>query len=255
MTSLFPSHVALDTCSCWPPRPATVFLLSEPSSMYIALTVASPCTRSIVSILASCFAVNSWPKPAPPPPPRPPPRPPPPPPAGAPAGGAAGADAGSMTHLPEKSGLAWACIPTDVASTKAAAVTNPVTRMALPLSMLWMGGESRPLLLPADCNSLERGNRAIGDFLHSFNKSHPDGRTVPCGRRDRLAEASPVVRRPDGDGGPAENRRREPHGDGEGLEAKPSGIDDQERSACRDARSEHVTHVLEPPVHRMLRRA
>src|SRR5687768_15286010 len=146
MTSLLPSHVAFDTCSCWPPRPATVFLLSEPSRLYIAVTVASPCTRSIVSILASCFAVNSWPKPAPPPPPpRPPPRPPPPPPVGAPAGGAAGAgaDAGSITHLPEKSGLAWACIPTDVASTKAAAVTKPVKRMAL-FPYLLMGRRMPP---------------------------------------------------------------------------------------------------------------
>src|SRR5687767_12541619 len=102
-TSLAPSHTAFDTCAVGspPPRPATIFLLSEPSRLKTVVTVWSPCMRVIVSVCAFCAIVNSLPKP---PPPRPPPRPPPPPPPPPPAGAAAA----SATHLPEKSGLACA---------------------------------------------------------------------------------------------------------------------------------------------------
>src|SRR4030095_4816874 len=78
-----------------------MFLLSDPSRLYTALTGFWPCVYSMVSVFTSCVAVNSWPNP--PPPPRPPPRPPPPPPAGG-----AGTDAGSSVHLPAKFGLACA---------------------------------------------------------------------------------------------------------------------------------------------------
>src|SRR5688572_27567991 len=86
--------------------------------------------RVIVSVFAFCAMVNSWPKP---PPPRPPPRPPPPPPppAGAPAGGA-GAEAGSITHLPEKSGLACAARLAAAPNISTTATIRKFRRIMLP---------------------------------------------------------------------------------------------------------------------------
>src|SRR5215831_18934353 len=70
MTSLLPFHFACETCSTLLPPMVIVFLLSEPSRLYVLLT-SPPCVvRVTVRTLASWVIVTSGPRP-----PRPPPRP------------------------------------------------------------------------------------------------------------------------------------------------------------------------------------
>src|SRR5678816_3851556 len=61
----------------------------------------------------------------------------------------------------------------------------------------------------------------------------------------------PVVPSPDSDRRDANDRWREPHKQREGFHAEPAGVDDEERGRRGNARPQHASHVLEPPVHRM----